>query len=54
MSCSLWAWTEKKCGGDFCPGDCDFCSKAYEDEEDEDYKSVYEKLYEVMKANGEL
>ena len=37
MSCSLYKWRES-CDGDFCPGDCDVCSKAdeYEDEEEEE------------------
>lgn len=34
MSCSKWAYSPEKCDGDYCCGDCDFCSKA-EDEEDE-------------------
>ena len=31
MSVSKWAYTPEKCDGDFCPGDCDYCSKAYGD-----------------------
>lgn len=34
MSCSLWRWTPE-CDGDFCIGDCDYCNKNMEDEEDE-------------------
>ena len=30
MSVSKWAYESWKCDGDFCPGDCDFCGKAYE------------------------
>ena len=51
MSVSLWAWREDRCEGDFCPGDCDFCSKAYdilaseESMDDARTKSIYEKLY---------
>lgn len=33
MSCSKWAYDPEKCDGDFCPGDCDICSKA-DDEDD--------------------
>ncbi len=32
MSFRKWAYSPEKCDGDFCPGDCDFCHKA-EDEE---------------------
>lgn len=28
MSVSKWAYIPAKCDGDFCPGDCDVCSKA--------------------------
>ena len=35
MSCSKWAYTPETCDGDFCVGDCDFCSKATEDEGEE-------------------
>ena len=28
MSCSKWAYVPEKCDGDFCAGDCDFCTKA--------------------------
>ena len=34
MSVSLWAYTES-CDGKPCPGDCDNCGRA-EDEEEED------------------
>ena len=34
MSVSKWAYSPEKCDGDFCPGDCDLCSKAEEEEED--------------------
>ena len=27
MSVSLWAYDPDRCDGDFCPGDCQFCSK---------------------------
>ena len=33
MSCSLWRWTPE-CDHDACPGDCDFCSKNMEDEDE--------------------
>ena len=29
MSCSKWAYEPEKCDGEFCPGDCDLCVKAY-------------------------
>lgn len=34
MSCSKWAYEPEKCDYDYCPGDCDFCSKADEGEEE--------------------
>ena len=27
MSVSKWAYKPEKCDGDYCPGDCDNCSK---------------------------
>lgn len=37
MSVSMWAWTEEKCEqNDRCCCNCDNCSLAYEDEEEED------------------
>ena len=36
MSVSLWAYNPSKCDGDYCPGDCDLCRKAEEEEEVED------------------
>ena len=30
MSCSKWAYDPEKCDYDYCPGDCDNCSKAEE------------------------
>lgn len=36
MSVSKWAYSPKKCDGQPCPGDCDFCPLQYEDEDDED------------------
>lgn len=36
MSCSKWAYTSEKCDGNYCCGECDNCSKAWEDlDEDE-------------------
>ena len=35
MSCSLWRWTPE-CDGDFCIGDCDYCNKNMEDENEEE------------------
>jgi len=35
MSVSKWAYTPEKCDGDYCPGDCDNCSKANEDESED-------------------
>lgn len=26
MGVSKWAYDPEKCDGDYCPGDCDFCS----------------------------
>lgn len=31
MSCSKWAYDPKKCDGDYCVGECDFCHKADEE-----------------------
>ena len=43
MSVRLWAYEPDICDGDFCPNDCDRCSKAkwidfeeFDDGEDED------------------
>ena len=35
MSVSRWAYEPEKCDGDFCCGDCDFCPKAEEEEDEE-------------------
>lgn len=35
MSVSLWAWREE-CDRDYCPGDCDYCKKAEESEDEKD------------------
>jgi len=35
MSVSKWAYTPEKCDGDYCPGDCDNCSKVNEDESED-------------------
>lgn len=35
MSVSKWAYTPEKCDGDYCPGDCDNCNKANEDESED-------------------
>ena len=35
MSVSKWAYSPDKCDGDFCPGDCDECGKAEDDDETE-------------------
>lgn len=32
MSVSKWAYEPEKCDYDFCPGDCDYCHKADEEE----------------------
>lgn len=34
MSISKWGYNPEKCDGDFCCGDCDFCPKAYEEDEE--------------------
>jgi hypothetical protein len=36
MSIKLWAYDPDKCDGDYCPGNCDCCSKRDEHEEEED------------------
>lgn len=35
MSVSLWDYSPEKCDGDYCPGDCDMCSKCGESEDEE-------------------
>ena len=35
MSVSKWAYTPEKCDGKPCVGDCDLCSKAHEDDDEE-------------------
>ena len=32
MSVSKWAYSPDKCDGDYCPGDCDYCDKAEDDD----------------------
>jgi len=32
MSCSKWAYEPETCDGEPCPGDCDLCGKAQENE----------------------
>ena len=41
MSCSLYRWTEE-CDGQECPGDCDLCPKADEQEEGDDVRIMQE------------
>ena len=41
MSVSKWAYEPSKCDGDYCCGDCDFCSKA-DIFEDDDYDDEFE------------
>lgn len=36
MSVSKWAYDPERCDGDYCPGDCDNCSKWMDDEEEEE------------------
>ena len=36
MSVSKWAYEPEKCDGDYCPGDCDLCSKADKDDDEEE------------------
>ena len=35
MSVSKWAYEPTKCDGHYCPGECDMCSLAEEDEDDD-------------------
>lgn len=28
----MWAYTPERCDGDYCPGDCDRCEKAEEED----------------------
>lgn len=47
MSVSKWAYSPKKCDGQPCPGDCDFCSLQDEgDEDDEEDDEEDELRYE--------
>ena len=46
MSVSKWAYSPKKCDGQPCPGDCDFCPLQYEDDEDEEDELRYECEFE--------
>lgn len=36
MSVSKWAYEPKKCDGQFCCGDCEFCELANDTDEEED------------------
>lgn len=40
MSVSKWAWRES-CDGDYCPGDCDYCPKAEDLEDETDIVQVW-------------
>ena len=42
MSVSKWAYEHEKCDGDYCPGDCDLCSKwdVYDDEDDDEEREI--------------
>ena len=44
MSVSKWAYKPEKCDGDFCPGDCERCSKA-EEMDIEEAQEIYKELY---------
>lgn len=35
MNISKWNYSPDKCDGDYCCGDCDYCHKEDEDEENE-------------------
>lgn len=37
MSVSKWAYEPSKCDGDYCPGDCDNCSKRFEERRPGEY-----------------
>lgn len=41
MSISKWAYTPEKCDGDYCFGDCDFCPKAEESENEKEQTSSF-------------
>ena len=47
MSVSKWAYSQSKCDGSPCVGDCDKCSKANEPDLDDLYKELEEKISEV-------
>ena len=32
MSIKMWSYEPEKCDGDYCPGRCDNCNKAYDGE----------------------
>lgn len=44
MSVSKWSYNPEKCDGDFCVGNCDFCTKCdIAMENDEEYKDCCHK-----------
>ena len=44
MSCSKGAYDPKKCDGDYCVGDCDFCHKADDDGEEVTVEEIVESV----------
>ena len=36
MSVFRWSYSEEKCEGDFCCGDCDYCPKKGDDQDEDD------------------
>ena len=36
MSVSRYRYDPEMCDGDYCPGDCDYCSKEPEEDEEEE------------------
>lgn len=55
MSVSKWAYEPEKCDYDFCPGDCDNCHKAEDEEEvtvEEIVQSISKSICQSCKHRG--
>lgn len=52
MSCSKWAYEPEACDGEPCPGDCDLCGKAQENEARRQEKEEHFRTRFMGRANG--
>ena len=52
MSCSKWAYEPEYCDGEPCPGDCDLCGKAQENEDRRQEKEEHFRTRFMGRANG--